>query len=122
MKVVTGGCCRHHGRSGPINLFSDEWRTPLSYQTACDALLDLALSEIAGLLHVGGPERMTRLEMGQRIAAYFQRPTTSLHPTSRLDGSPAEPRPRDCSLDSSLWRSHLPNAPWPTLEESLRAE
>src|SRR5438552_3234202 len=57
------------GRS--LTLFSDEWRTPLSLATAARALLAIVRSDFQGVLHLGGPERMSRLEMGQRLAAYL---------------------------------------------------
>ncbi|MGH9677838.1 MAG: SDR family oxidoreductase, partial [Candidatus Acidiferrum sp.] len=41
----------------PVELFQDEWRTPLDMSTAALALLALAKSEYTGVLHLGGPER-----------------------------------------------------------------
>ena len=48
-----------------LTLFNDEWRTPLSLASAARALRMLVHSDFAGILHLGGPERMSRLEMGQ---------------------------------------------------------
>jgi dTDP-4-dehydrorhamnose reductase len=48
----------------PRTLFSDELRTPLSLPTAARGLVALAESDQLGVLHLGGPERMSRLEMG----------------------------------------------------------
>ncbi|HEX4590789.1 MAG TPA: SDR family oxidoreductase, partial [Gemmataceae bacterium] len=52
----------------PIPLFADEWRTPLDLATAATALVELGRSEVTGLLHIGGPERLSRLEMGRQLA------------------------------------------------------
>ena len=104
----------------PVTLFADEWRTPLAVTTAARALADVASSDFSGLLHVGGPERLSRLEMGQRLAAFLHIPPTGLVPGNRT-GSPApEPRPRDTSFDSSLWRRRFPATPSPSFEEALR--
>ncbi|HMF12355.1 MAG TPA: SDR family oxidoreductase [Gemmataceae bacterium] len=104
----------------PLTLFEDEWRTPLSLAMAAQALLTIALSKFAGLIHVGGPERMSRLEMGQRLAAHLGADPHCIVAVSRASVQAAEPRPRDSSLDSSLWRSLFPQAPWPEFEAALR--
>jgi dTDP-4-dehydrorhamnose reductase len=128
----------------PLTFFDDEWRTPLSLATAARTLVTIALSDFRGLIHVGGPERMSRLEMGKRLAAYLGVDSSSIKgvprnaPTnpggggifswvffgrrtvSRSSVPAAEPRPRDTSLDSSLWRSLFPNEPWPGFEDALR--
>jgi dTDP-4-dehydrorhamnose reductase len=105
----------------PVSLFADEFRTPLDLATAAKALLELASSDYTGILHIGGPERMSRLEMGQRLAKYLGS-SADVFLATRRDQSPApEPRPRDVSLDSSRWRKAFPMLPWPTFDEALRA-
>jgi dTDP-4-dehydrorhamnose reductase len=102
----------------PANVFHDEWRTPLGLATAARALIGIATSDVTGVLHVGGPERMSRLEIGQRLAAHLGTGTAGLKSTSRLD-VPGEPRPRDVSLDSTRWRVSFPDQPWTTFEQAL---
>lgn len=104
----------------PCQLFVDEWRTPLALSTAAQALASLAVSELTGILHLGGPERMSRWEMGLRLAGYLGCDASACVPVSRGAASPPEPRPRDVSLDSSRWRALMPDARWPTFEDSLR--
>ena len=102
----------------PVRLFHDEWRTPLGLRTAARALVALADSDATGLFHVGGPERMSRLEMGQRLAAHLGVPANGIEAVSRLTAG-GEPRPRDTSLDSTRWRASFPTIPWPTFEREL---
>lgn len=108
-----------------IVLFADEWRTPLSLQVAARALLALASGTnetpagAVGLLHLGGPERLNRLEMGQRLAAFLGCEPGTIVPTSRTSVPAVEPRPADLSLDSSRWRSLFPRHEWPTWDEAL---
>jgi dTDP-4-dehydrorhamnose reductase len=104
----------------PVTLFLDEWRTPLHLATAARALVALARSDFAGVLHVGGPERLSRLEMGQRLARSLGADPGVIVAARRADPPAAEPRPRDVSLDSSLWRRLFPALPWPGWEEALR--
>ena len=56
----------HDGRPAPAtpqSFFTDEFRTPLDYITASRILIRLAESELTGLIHVGGPERLSRFEL-----------------------------------------------------------
>jgi dTDP-4-dehydrorhamnose reductase len=102
----------------PVRLFHDEWRTPLGLASAARALVGVATSDVTGVLHVGGPERISRLEMGQRLTAYLGTGTAGVVSASRLD-VPGEPRPRDVSLDSTRWRVSFPDQPWTTFEQTL---
>jgi len=107
-------------RSGkPIQLFTDEWRTPLALPTAASALVDLALSSEIGLWHIGGPERLSRFEMGQTLAAALGVDAAALVAVNQRDAPAPEPRPRDVSLDSSKWRTAFPAHPWPRMMEAL---
>jgi dTDP-4-dehydrorhamnose reductase len=104
----------------PCRLFSDEWRTPLALSTAAEALLSLACADFTGVLHLGGPERMSRLEMGQRLADVLGYDSSCIVPTLRAVTSSPEPRPRDLSLDSSRLRALAPYIPWPVFEDALK--
>jgi dTDP-4-dehydrorhamnose reductase len=105
------------GRS--MTLFSDEWRTPLSLATAARALLAIIGSDIVGMLHLGGPERMSRLEMGQRLAVCLGVDASAIVAAPRSSVPTTEPRPRDTSLDCSRWRVLFPAEPWPNWQEAL---
>jgi dTDP-4-dehydrorhamnose reductase len=91
----------------PLKLFADEWRTPLALADAAQALLTITRSEFTGLIHVGGPERLSRFEMGRRLAARLGLSDEHLVPTRREDLPGREPRPRDLSLDSSRYRAQF---------------
>jgi dTDP-4-dehydrorhamnose reductase len=99
--------------------FEDEWRSPLGLWPAARALLTLARTDVAGLLHVGGPQRLSRYELGQRIAAAHGLDSSLVTPVSQKSVQTPEPRPRDVSLDSTRWRSLFPQQSWPGIEESL---
>jgi dTDP-4-dehydrorhamnose reductase len=104
----------------PLTLFADEWRTPLDLDTAAMALLALARADVTGVLHVGGPERFSRLEMGLRLARFLGVDAGNVIAARRADVPAAEPRPRDVSLDSSRWRGLFPGVHWPAWDEALR--
>lgn len=107
------------GSGRPLRLFVDEWRTPLALVTAAEALARVAQSDFEGLLHVGGPERMSRHEMGSRLAKHLGCTEVQLLEATRASVDAPEPRPRDTSLDSTLWRQAFPAIAWPGYQEAL---
>ncbi|QDV36563.1 SDR family oxidoreductase [Tautonia plasticadhaerens] len=102
------------------SLFLDEFRTPLDYATAAEALARLVESpEIIGILHVGGVERVSRFEMLRRLAAHAGLPVNLLRGNRQDDAPGPEPRPSDVSLDTSRLEEWLPALDRPTLEGGL---
>jgi len=105
----------------PLTLFDDEWRTPLSLRAAAEGLVALARSssEHTGILHLAGPERLSRLAMGVRLRdALGMPPSITIQAGSRL-GIPGEPRPRDVSLDSTAFHAAFPNIGTLTFEAEV---
>ena len=101
-----------------VTLFTDEWRTPLDLVTAARALAALAVSDRTGILHIGGPERLSRYEMGLRLAASLGVDASVIVGATRDSVPSPEPRPRDTSLDSSRWRAAFPALAWPRYLEN----
>lgn len=102
-----------------LELFEDEWRTPLALTTAAAALRALVESDFAGLIHVGGPERLSRFDLGRRLAAALGLDSSLVQPAQQASVVFPEPRPRDVSLDSARWRQSFPEIAWPRFEEAL---
>lgn len=92
-------------------LFVDEWRTPLDVDDAAAALVECARSEHRGLLHVAGPQRLSRHELGLEVLAASGAPAEEvgdrIEPVRRAGLDLDPPRPRDVSLDASEARSIL---------------
>jgi dTDP-4-dehydrorhamnose reductase len=57
-----------HGRQNGV-LFTDHVRHPIAVDDLAAALLELVTHDLRGVLHVAGPEAITRHELGVRIAA-----------------------------------------------------
>lgn len=105
----------------PLRLFEDEYRTPAWLGDAARALIGLARSARTGLIHVPGPERLSRYELIARCAALLDLREAKLERASRLDVQSAEPRPRDLSLDGSRLRKLCPElSPGPVRMEALQ--
>jgi dTDP-4-dehydrorhamnose reductase len=97
----------------PQAFFIDEFRTPLSYDTAACSLLRLAESDWAGLIHVGGRERLSRFELMRRAAVARGISPHLVVGNRRMDALLAEPRPADVSLDTSRLRTMFPDTRCP---------
>jgi dTDP-4-dehydrorhamnose reductase len=92
----------------PVDLFVDEWRSPVHVDDVARAAWDLASTEWAGLLHLGGPDRLTRFELGGLLCDQFGFDASLLRRAER-----PQDRPRDTSLDSRRAAALLGWAPRP---------
>ncbi len=86
-------------------LFLDEYRTPLEVTAAAHALVELMDTDARGILHVAGPDRVSRLELGLAVleAMGLDRDSAraELDPTRQKDASTPDPRPADVSLNAA---------------------
>ena len=87
-----------------VRLFTDEFRTPLSTTCAAAALLG-AMEWPGGVYHLGGPERVSRFEVGRRIAARLAVGEGHLQPLTQDALPMSAPRPADVSLDNRKARA-----------------
>jgi dTDP-4-dehydrorhamnose reductase len=105
----------------PQAFFTDEHRTPLHYETAAGILVRLAESDACGLLHVGGPVRLSRFELMRRAATALGIDPRLVLGNVRSSVPAAEPRPADVSLATFRLRHLFPDLTFPGVEESLAA-
>lgn len=93
----------------PLKLFIDEFRTPVWVADAARALIALAHTAATGLIHVAGPQRLSRYELVAQAAALLGIAEPRLERISRLDIPAAEPRPADLSLVGRRFATLLPD-------------
>ncbi len=89
----------------PVTLFTDEYRCPVRTADLTAALVELVSHPYRGVIHVAGPERMSRYELGRRIAAALGIAPQGITPG--VSAASGLVRPRDCTLDISLARAIL---------------
>ena len=90
----------------PLRLFTDQYRTPVDPDSVADGVARILRQGGSGIYHLGGPERLSRHELGQRVARRLGLPADRIEACRRGDLSGA-PRPADVSLDSSRAKREL---------------
>ena len=88
----------HWARGDTVKLFADEYRCPIPAEVTARAIWELALAKRPGIYHLAGSERMSRLEIGQLIAAKHPELNPKIEPYSLRDHD-GPPRAADTSLD-----------------------
>ncbi|MBI5106878.1 MAG: sugar nucleotide-binding protein [Solirubrobacterales bacterium] len=79
-----------------VTFFTNEVRSPVQVGDLAAALLELAPSDVAGALHLGGADALDRLAFAQLIAR-----SRGLDPGVLRGGDSGPGRPGDCALDSA---------------------
>jgi dTDP-4-dehydrorhamnose reductase len=90
----------------PVRLFTDQVRTPLDAASVADAIERVLAASHAGTFHLGGDERLSRYDLGRRVADALGLPAALITPV-RHGERPQAPRPADASLASLRAREVL---------------
>lgn len=93
------------GGRAEMKFFSDELRNPVHVGDLAQALLELARSDLPGILHVAGADAVDRYEFARRAVTARGGEPDGLE--SALAAEHPTPRPLDCRLDSSRARAHV---------------
>jgi dTDP-4-dehydrorhamnose reductase len=102
------GLARAVRRGARPRLFTDQIRTPVDPESVAAAVAALLHNPSAsGLFHAGGPERLSRYQLGLRTAAAHGFDPKLLIPARQADQPLPVPRPEDVSLDSSRLEREL---------------
>lgn len=86
-------------QQAPITLFTDEFRCPVWVDDLAEALLELAWHDYRGMLHIAGPQRLSRYALGERICQWAGLDPAGI--TASTVAASGLIRPRDCTLDIS---------------------
>lgn len=87
--------------------FTDQYRTPIFINDLVEAIWELVNHKYCGILHLGGPQKVNRYEMGLMLCEIFKLDKNLLNPAKSAGNQMKVPRPLDCSLDISRAESIL---------------
>ncbi len=102
-----------------MTLFTDEFRCPIPAVETARAVWNLVENNCAGLYHVAGAEKLSRLEIGKLLVQRWPEIRTEIQSGSAKD-FPGPPRALDTSLDISKAQKKLSH-PLPKFSEWLVA-
>jgi dTDP-4-dehydrorhamnose reductase len=88
--------CGNLLRGQPVDLYADEWRTPVLADDVARAIWELVAKEVTGVYHLGGPARMSRLELGRLLCTIHR-----FNPALIREAKRPPERPKDVSLNSA---------------------
>ncbi len=132
LSLLFGPPAPYDGKSGPagwmiealkqrreLTLFEDEWRAPVYVGDAANFLVMLALGDPQRrIYHISGPERLSRVEMGEKLANLLGADRSLITRRLRRDVSSRPVRPADVSLSSSEFCAEFKAQP-KAIEEAL---
>lgn len=88
---------RSAGRDQRLTLFTDEFRSPVPAGVVARAIWELIAQKPSGLYHLGGAERLSRMEIGEALAMTYPELASRLQPGS-VAAYHGPPRPPDLSM------------------------
>jgi dTDP-4-dehydrorhamnose reductase len=103
----------------PATLYYDEIRTPTYVECLNEVLEELLASDCSGLLHLGGPRRLSLNEIAQIVNRVGGYEPDLLRGCYRIEAGPIPPRAGNVTMQSSKLAELLkrqPFAPWPYFE------
>jgi len=106
----------------PVNLFHDQFRSPIHIRQMLDVLESCVRSQLTGILHAGGPERQSRLQTGSLLASAYGFDLSLIHSTSYLNHDQSSIMHPDGSFDTSLLKDTFPHISWRPLELEFRED
>jgi dTDP-4-dehydrorhamnose reductase len=102
-----------------MNLFTDEYRSPIFAGETARAVWDLVKQKHTGLFHVAGAEKLSRWQIGQLMAVRWPQLNPKITP-ALAKNFPGPPRALDTSLNITKVQNVL-SAPLPGLTGWLAA-
>ena len=87
--------------AGRVPLFSDQVRSPVFVGDVCDIIWRMAARPLPGLFHVGGPDCLTRVQMGRRFLPLVGMSTEAIVPTKIADVRAGYRLQRNLCMDSA---------------------
>ena len=98
-------------RGQPVKLFTDQRRNPILAEDLARAIVSVLECDLSGLYHVGGPERLTRFQFGQKVCAAMGYDEALLVPIRMGDFPYRAKRPLDSTLRIGKFRAITGFAP-----------
>ncbi|MFH1010538.1 MAG: SDR family oxidoreductase [bacterium] len=109
-------------KKGKATLFADQYRSPIHVRSVVSAIAELIESEVSGLLHLGGPQRLSRAELGRALCRAAGIEEKAVEESSYLNHPQSALLPRDTSFGRGRRETQLPQLAVQSVEKELRMD
>ncbi|MCB9357194.1 MAG: SDR family oxidoreductase [Calditrichaeota bacterium] len=92
-----------------VELFDDQIRSPIHLDVMSELILRCVEDAVQGILHAGGPERLSRYQTGLQLAEAFGGGTNRIHPVSFKTHAESDVLQSDGSFDTTKFRELYPD-------------
>jgi dTDP-4-dehydrorhamnose reductase len=106
----------------PVPLYRDQFRSPIHIRAMTDLVAEACLSELTGLLHAGGPRRMSRLDLGFAAARAYGLSADLIADESYLSHPHQSVMTPDTSYDISRLKQLVPQLIQAPLDEEFTVD
>lgn len=112
----------HLQRGEKIALYYDQFRSPIHIRTMVRLLEFACLNPLSGILHAGGPQRISRADMGFALSRCYGLSADPIEVTSVATHPHAQIMTRDTSYNILRLRQMIPLLKLRSLEEEFAEE
>jgi dTDP-4-dehydrorhamnose reductase len=92
----------------PVPVFYDEYRSPIWVEDLAKAIWQLVENDFRGILHLAGPQDLSRAEMAEIVCEAYHLDKSLLQPRSSDEFAFLARRPKNCTL-RSLYKENIFN-------------
>ncbi|KAB2878885.1 SDR family oxidoreductase [bacterium] len=103
-----------------VTLFKDQFRSMMNISNAAECLMELASNTYQGMIHLAGPERISRYDFGLRLAHHLKLPDAAIVGIKTEEMQSLSKRPKDVSMNISLALKTL-KTPIQSVDEGIRS-
>jgi dTDP-4-dehydrorhamnose reductase len=108
--------------SGKASLFADQFRSPIHVRSVVSVIASLMERDISGILHLGGPQKLSRAELGRALCRATGMPEGTIEEISYMSHPLAHQMPRDTAFGIGRREVEFPELKVQPLEIELAAD
>ena len=94
-----------------LELISDQLMTPTFLDNLCNMIIELIEKQFTGIIHLAGPEKMSRYDFAKKLIQIIGKDSHNLIPISMKKFDKNNLRPKDSSLNTNLAMKILDEKP-----------
>jgi dTDP-4-dehydrorhamnose reductase len=106
-------------KQGKVQLFSDQFRSPIHVRSVVSVIMRLIAENVFGIFHLGGPQRLSRAELGRALCRATGIPEEVIEENSYRSHQHATLFPRDNSFGIGRREIEMPELQVQTVEKEF---